>query len=100
MGEYSGSIEYGIETSDFDELMDTRLQSHQASELHGGPKHLLRAHCLYGDQFLGMARMFNLMFGVLSVPAFAILQWVNDTHESVQGKSFFTSPYHDRICII
>lgn len=89
--DYSGNIEFGIETSDFDDLIDHRelelkdeKRKQQASRGADTPSSLrhkrsvgkiILQRCAAGDYFFIMARLLNQVVGCFAVPCYLLLQW-------------------------
>lgn len=88
--EYSSDIEYGIETSDFDDMIDEKqieLRERLASDTlrQEQDDHLRKSwvsSCiLYGDMWFSVGRVLNRMLACATLPAYATLVWspVNET---------------------
>lgn len=88
LDEYSSDLEYGIETSDFDDIIEERarlmdrrfilkskrgLADEEAAEQHEGE--VLWNQFLFGDVFFSIARLVNYVVGCFAMPAFTVIYW-------------------------
>jgi hypothetical protein len=104
LDEYSGDLEYGVEVSDFDDLIEARidekakrlledceLTERRAEVWHEHWKEGCFAH---GDIFYSIGRLVNLVLMHTLMPAFAVLKWEqSETNgRNVDNRQFF-SPF-------
>lgn len=99
LDEYSGDVEYGIETSDFDDMIEEKAYERKAYERGKAltspqeEEDRLRSTwvrgCLrYGDVWFSVGRVLNGITACLIIPAYLTLTWHDDEggiHENVFG---------------